>query len=89
MIYAARNLTGWVGLIKRHVGLVAKLGLWSLRVMRSSRLAVLYIRSSRSIVLAIFLASRSIERVVPGQTFLYVLFMFFCNSPSYAVESML
>ena len=58
------------GLIRRQVGLLAKLGLWSLRVMKASRLAVVLTRSSRSSLLAISLASSSIELVVSGENFL-------------------
>ena len=58
------------GLIRRQVGLLAKLGLWSLRVMKASRLAVVLIWSSRSSLLAISLASSSIEVAVFGETFL-------------------
>ena len=60
------------GFIRRHVGLLTKLGLWSLRVMRASRLAVGLIRLSRSSFSDMFLASSSIRFVVVGVTFLYV-----------------
>ena len=58
------------GLIRQQVRLLAKLGLWSLRVMKASRLAVVLTRSSRSSLLAIYLASSSIELVVSGKIFL-------------------
>ena len=40
-------ISAFAGLIRRHVGLMAKLGLWSLRVMNASRFAVVLIISSR------------------------------------------
>ena len=40
-------ISDFVGLIRRQVGLFAKLGLWSFRVMKASRLAVTLILSSR------------------------------------------
>ena len=58
------------GLMRRHEGLLAKLGLWSLRVMKASRLAVMLTRSSISSLLAISLASSSTELAVFGGTFL-------------------
>ena len=64
------------GFIRRHVGLLTKLGLWSLRVMKASRLAVVLIRSSRSSFSDMFLASSSIRFVVVGVTFLHVFVIF-------------
>ena len=58
------------GLIRRHVGLFAKFGLWSLSVMKVSRLAVALTRSSNYSFLAMHLASRSIGFVTSGATFL-------------------
>ena len=58
------------GLIRRQVGLLAKLGLWSSRVVKASRLAVLLTQSSRSRLLVISLASSSIEVTVFGETLL-------------------
>ena len=58
------------GLIRLQVGLLAKLGLWSLRVMKASRLAVVLTRSPRSSLLAISLASSLIELLVSGETLL-------------------
>ena len=57
------------GFRRRHVGLLAKLGLWSLRVMKASRLAVMFIRSSSSSFSAMHLASFSMGLVVFGVTF--------------------
>ena len=58
------------GLIRWQVGLLAKLGLWFLRVMKASRLAVVLTRSFRSSLLVISLASSLIEVAVFSETFL-------------------
>ena len=59
------------GLIRWQVGLFAKLGLWSLRVIKASRLAVVhFILPSSCRFLAISLAFSSMESAVSGVTFL-------------------
>ena len=58
------------GLIRRQVGLLAKFGLWSLRVMKASRLAVALMRSSNCSFLAMHWASQSIGFVTSEATFL-------------------
>ena len=55
-----------VGLISLQVGLLAKLGLWSLSVMNASLLAVASILSSMPSLVAIFLFSVRMARVVSG-----------------------
>ena len=49
--------SGLVGFINLQVGLLLKLGLWSLRVMKASFLEVQYILSSRSRLIAISLST--------------------------------
>ena len=56
-------------LIRRHMRLLAKFGLWSLRVMKASRLAVALTRSSNCSFLAMQLAFRSIGFMTSGATF--------------------
>ena len=41
-------ISDFVGLMRRHVGLLSKLGLWSLRVIKASLFAVILILSSRA-----------------------------------------
>ena len=53
-----------VGLISLQVGLLAKLGLWSLSVMNASLLAVASTLSSMPSLVAIFLFSVRMARVV-------------------------
>ena len=55
-----------VGLISLQVGLLAKLGLWSLSVMNASLLAVASTLSSMPSLVAIFLFSVRMARVVSG-----------------------
>ena len=62
-------ITAFAGLIRRHVGLMAKLGLWSLRVMNASRFAVVLILSSRCSFFST-LGSSSMVLVVTWVTFL-------------------
>ena len=66
-----------VGLISLQVGLLAKLGLWSLSVMNASLLAVASTLSSMPSLVAIFLFSVRMARVVSGSAFLYDFVMFF------------
>ena len=54
------------GLISLQVGLLAKLGLWSLSVMNASLLAVASTLSSMPSLVAIFLFSVRMARVVSG-----------------------
>ena len=59
-----------VGLISRQVGLWAKFGLWSLRVMNASLLAVLSTLSSIPSFLVMFLFSAWMACTVSGCAFL-------------------
>ena len=43
-----RPISDFVGLINRHVGELVKFGLWSFKVMKASRLAIMSILSERS-----------------------------------------
>ena len=61
-------LLDFAGFIRRHVGLLMKLGLWSLRLIKASRLAVVLILSSRCRFVAIALASSSMEFTMSGDT---------------------
>ena len=60
----------FAGLISRHVGLLAKFSLWSLRVMKACRGAMHSVRSSILSSAAIDLASRSIDVSVVLSAFL-------------------
>ena len=53
-------ISDFVGLISRHVGLLWKLGLWSLSVIKASLFAVVLILSSRANFVAMVLASASV-----------------------------
>ena len=59
-----------VGLISRQVGLLAKFGLWSLRVMNASLLAVLSTLSSIPSFVVMFLFSAWMACTVSGCAFL-------------------
>ena len=59
-----------VGLTSRQVGLLAKFGLWSLRVMNASLLAVLSTLSSIPSFVAMFLFSACMAWTVSGCAFL-------------------
>ena len=72
-------ISDFLGLMRRHVGLLSKLGLWSLRVIKASLFAVILILSSRASLVAIVLASASVDMMLSGFDFLYDL------SYSYAV----
>ena len=58
-----------VGLISRQVGLLAKFGLWSLRVMNASLLAVLSTLSSIPSFVVMFLFSAWMACTVSGCAF--------------------
>ena len=78
-----------VGLISLQVGLLAKLGLWSLSVMNASLLAVASTLSSMPSLAAIFLFSVRMARVVSGSAFLYDFVMFFSRRSLYVAGSSL
>ena len=78
-----------VGLISLQVGLLAKLGLWSLSVMNTSLLAVASTLSSMPSLVAIFLSSVRMARVVSGSAFLYDFVMFFSRRSLYVAGSSL
>ena len=78
-----------VGLISLLVGLLAKLGLWSLSVMNASLLAVASTLSSMPSLVAIFLSSVRMARVVSGSAFLYDFVMFFSRRSLYVAGSSL
>ena len=78
-----------VGLISLQVGLLAKLGLWSLSVMNASLLAVASTLSSMPSLVAIFLFSVQMARVVSGSAFLYDFVMFFSRRSLYVAGSSL
>ena len=59
-----------VGLISRQVGFLAKFGLWSLRVMNASLLAVLSTLSSIPSFVVMFLFSAWMACTVSGCAFL-------------------
>ena len=59
-----------VGLISRQVGLLAKFGLWSLRVINASLLAVVSTLSSIPSFVAMILFSAWMARTVSGCAFL-------------------
>ena len=78
-----------VGLISLQVGLLAKLGLWSLSVMNASLLAVASTLSSMPSLVAIFLSSVRMARVVSDSAFLYDFVMFFSRRSLYVAGSSL
>ena len=78
-----------VGLISLQVGLLAKLGLWSLSVMNASLLAVASTLSSMPSLVAIFLFSVRMARVVSGSAFWYDFVMFFSRRSLYVAGSSL
>ena len=78
-----------VGLISLQVGLLAKLGLWSLSVMNASLLAVASTLSSMPSLVAIFLFSVRMARAVSGSAFLYDFVMFFSRRSLYVAGSSL
>ena len=78
-----------VGLISLQVGLLAKLGLWSLSVMNASLLAVASTLSSMPSLVAIFLFCVRMARVVSGSAFLYDFVMFFSRRSLYVAGSSL
>ena len=81
-----------VGLISLQVGLLAKLGLWSLSVMNASLLAVASTLSSMPSLyfcMAVKQFSVRMARVVSGSAFLYDFVMFFSRRSLYVAGSSL
>ena len=68
--FAILPISDLVGLISRQVGLLAKFGLWSLRVMNASLLAVLSTLSSIPSFVVMFLFSAWMACTVSGCAFL-------------------
>ena len=81
--------SGFVGLINLQVGLFAKFGLWSLRVINASLLAVTSTLSSMPSSAVIRLLSCPMVSVVRGDAFLYYLVMFLANRSLYVAGSIL
>ena len=63
-------ISDFVGLISWHVGLLWKLGLWSLSVIKASLFAVVLILSSRANLVAMVLASVSVAMTLSKFVFL-------------------
>ena len=72
-------ISDFVGLMRRHVGLLSKLGLCSLRVIKASLFAVILILSSRASLVAIVLASASVDMMLSGFAFLYDFVILLCS----------
>ena len=84
-----RPISDFVGLINRHAGELVKFGLWSFKVMKASRLAIMSILSERSSLSEISFASLLILSSCAFCAFLYDFWMFLFRSSLYWPGSIL
>lgn len=83
--FATFPISDLAGLISRHVGELLKFGLWSFKVMKASRLAMVSILSANSNLSAIVFASSLIFASWRFSAFLYPLCMFLFRSSLYSL----